>query len=74
VEEEVQPAAPVEVEQTTQDAVPVDANPAHTTDEDPEDHIGRKLKDPWADPRQTSWPNNDEYDVEVNPNELGSGS
>ena len=28
----------------------VEVNPAHPFDEDPEQHIGRELPDPWSDP------------------------
>lgn len=34
---------------------PVD--PVHPVNEDPEDHIGRELPDPWDDSEQTDWPN-----------------
>lgn len=39
------------------DAAPV--SDPHPVDEDPEDHVGRRRKDPWADEKQTDWPNND---------------
>lgn len=49
------PTNPTVVEETGSPRLP-----AHETDEDPEEHMGRKTKDPWADPKQTDWPNNDE--------------
>lgn len=30
---------------------------AHPTPEDPEEHIGDEMLDPWADDKQTDWPN-----------------
>lgn len=36
-----------------------DTNPAHAVDEDPEEHMGEVIDDPWLDPAQTDWPNND---------------
>jgi hypothetical protein len=29
-------------------------------DENPEDHMGDEIKDPWSDPDQLDWPNNEE--------------
>jgi hypothetical protein len=31
------------------------SNP-HEVDEDPEQHIGEPMRDPWEDPEQTDWP------------------
>lgn len=48
------------------DAVPAPAAPVsgqvsdpHPVDEDPEEHVGRRRKDPWTDDKQEDWPNND---------------
>jgi hypothetical protein len=41
---------------------PVSDNP-HAFEEDPEDCIGDEIADPWSDPDQLDWPNED---VEVN--------
>lgn len=30
----------------------------HASDENPEDHIGDMIPDPWSDDAQTDWPNN----------------
>lgn len=30
---------------------------ADAPDEDPGEHIGEKIPDPWDDPAQTDWPN-----------------
>jgi hypothetical protein len=30
---------------------------AHPVDEDPEDHLGEEIPDPWADNEQVDWPN-----------------
>ena len=32
----------------------------HAVDEDPEEFIGEELLDPWEDPDQPDWPNDDE--------------
>lgn len=42
----------------SQDAPPVDAAPKadpHLVDEDPEEHLGQEITDPWAD-GGTTWP------------------
>lgn len=46
---------------TTNDGV----NPAHAADptENPMDHIGPEIPDPWDDASQTDWPNNPEPDL-----------
>lgn len=31
-------------------------NNPHPVEEDPEDHIGDVIPDPWDDPEQTDWP------------------
>lgn len=36
---------------------PVEQNPAHPVDEDPEQHLGDEINDPWDDETQTDWPN-----------------
>lgn len=60
-------------EQVPADAAPVDANPlpdqapqlpAHDTDEDPEEHMGKVIKDPWTDQKQNDWPNADKIELE----------
>lgn len=38
----------------------VERHPAHPVDEDPEDHIGDELIDPWLDDEQKDWPNAEE--------------
>jgi len=44
---------------------PVDPHAA-APDEDPEQHIGEEMPDPWDDPDQTDWPNESvELDEEV---------
>lgn len=40
--------------------------PAHNTDENPEEHMGRVTKDPWADAKQKDWPDADKIDLEDN--------
>lgn len=32
--------------------------------EDPEEHLGDERPDPWSDPEQLDWPNNDPSDDE----------
>jgi hypothetical protein len=32
-------------------------DPHPVPDEDPERHIGDEIPDPWADPKQPDWPN-----------------
>lgn len=39
-------------------AAPVDSSPAHEVDEDPEQHLGDVIVDPWDDDAQTDWPSN----------------
>lgn len=36
----------------------VERNPAHPVDENPLDHIGDEIKDPWTDRTQKDWPAN----------------
>jgi hypothetical protein len=36
----------------------VERNPAHPVDENPLEHIGEELKDPWSDRTQKDWPAN----------------
>lgn len=36
---------------------PLEKSPAHPVDEDPEQHIGDQIADPWDDESQTDWPN-----------------
>lgn len=31
----------------------------HLVDEDPEEHLGAEILDPWVDPTQLDWPNNE---------------
>lgn len=31
-------------------------------DENPEEHIGEAIPDPWSDPAQTDWPDNEEVE------------
>lgn len=38
--------------------------PAHEVDEDPEQFLGKLIKDPWNDDTQEDWPNAD-LEVEV---------
>lgn len=38
----------------------------HPVDEDPENHIGEEIPDPWDDPEQTDWPQADNIEDEVN--------
>ena len=38
----------------------VERHPAHPVDEDPEDHIGDEIIDPWLDDEQKDWPNAEE--------------
>ena len=40
-----------------------DPTEPHTVDEDVEANIGEELPDPWADPKQTDWPQNEEENV-----------
>jgi hypothetical protein len=44
-------------------AAPVNSSPAHEVDEDPEQHLGDVIDDPWHDDSQTDWPSGS---VEVN--------
>ena len=32
----------------------------HELEEDPEQHVGPEIKDPWADDNQLDWPNNED--------------
>lgn len=41
-----------------------DKNP-HPVDEDPEDHIGEELPDPWDDPAQTDWDSGNDEEVDA---------
>lgn len=36
---------------------PLEKSPAHPVDEDPEQHMGDPIADPWDDESQTDWPN-----------------
>lgn len=49
------------VHNTGEEASPTNpgGNNPHPVEEDPEEHVGRRRKDPWADDKQTDWPNND---------------
>jgi hypothetical protein len=48
-------------EERPEPEVPNPATPPHpVSDEDPEAHIGEEMDDPWVDPSQTDWPNNEE--------------
>ena len=38
---------------------------AHPVDENPEDHCGDEMPDPWSDPKQTDWPMNDDVSAPV---------
>lgn len=38
-------------------AVPEGTPEPHAVEEDPENHLGPIIKDPWDDPDQTDWPN-----------------
>jgi len=49
VDEEAQPV--------DEEKSPVDPHPV---DENPEEHIGDAMLDPWKDETQTDWPNNEE--------------
>lgn len=40
--------------------------------ENPEEHIGEAIPDPWADPTQTDWPDNDEVEVQDDVDSVGS--
>jgi hypothetical protein len=42
-----------------------DGNPAHPVDEDPEEHIGDELKDPWGDGSNRDWATVEEDTKEV---------
>jgi len=37
----------------------------HPVVEDPEEHIGEEMPDPWDDPNQTDWPTNSDLAKEV---------
>ncbi len=39
-------------------------DPHPVPDEDPEQHIGAQLPDPWADPAQTDWPTTTEVSID----------
>ncbi len=41
----------------------------HPVHEDPEQHIGDQIPDPWADPTQTDWPA-----AEVNIDDVDGGT
>lgn len=32
-------------------------------DQEPEEHIGKELIDPWVDPKQTDWPNAEDIEL-----------
>lgn len=36
---------------------PPDADSPHEVEEDPEQHLGEVILDPWTDDAQTDWPN-----------------
>jgi hypothetical protein len=38
---------------------------AHEADEDPLEHMGDEMPDPWSDPKQTDWPNCDDVTAPV---------
>lgn len=38
---------------------------AHEVDENPLEHIGEEMPDPWSDPKQTDWPNCDDVTAPV---------
>jgi hypothetical protein len=40
--------------------------------ENPEEHIGEPIPDPWSDPAQTDWPDNEELEVNEDDNSVGS--
>ena len=58
---------PTPSDPTGADTPPPDDDSAETpttacadgTDEDPEEHIGDEIKDPWDDAFQTDWPQNE---------------
>lgn len=35
----------------------------HPVDEDPEEHIGPEIPDPWDDPEQADWPQEEQEEV-----------
>lgn len=39
-----------------EEEMPVTGEPMHYVAEDPEEQIGQVLDDPWADPGQEDWP------------------
>lgn len=41
-----------------------DAVDPHPVDEDPEENIGDEIPDPWSDPEQADWPQNEDDDEE----------
>lgn len=41
-------------------------NPAHEVNENPEEHLGAEMPDPWDDEAQTDWPNGSVDVPEVN--------
>lgn len=41
-------------------AAPVNSSPAHEVEENPEDHLGDVINDPWDDDAQTDWPSNNQ--------------
>lgn len=50
---------------------PTETHPAHPVNEDPEEHIGDELIDPWVDPEQTDWPNASKNQPEQGDEEAG---
>lgn len=65
MEENTTPEEPIELPLLNEspDPEPITNNP-HKFGEDPEDHIGAEISDPWVDDAQTDWPN--ETDEETN--------
>jgi hypothetical protein len=49
----------IEALQPDPDEVPenTEKSAAHEVDENPLDHIGEEMLDPWSDEKQTDWPN-----------------
>jgi len=39
----------------------VEVDPIHPVDENPEEHMGDVMPDPWDDPQQEDWPTNSDY-------------
>lgn len=55
-EKDTKPTVAPVVEESQPVDVPLEQNPAHPAEEDPEQLMGDETNDPWDDETQTDWP------------------